>query len=235
MNRPIIGITVDNKDNTADSGTYECAAAYCKSVELAGGLPVLLPHLIDRVDDYVDLCKGFILTGGVDPDTAPFGERMHDSARPMDPQRQAFELALIRRVRALPDRQLLGVCLGMQLMTLEAGGQLNQFLPDSHDSHEMHQGNRKHVIELIADDSNLDDGGNGEVVSSHRQAMATSGSLRVIAQASDGVIEAVDDPSRRFYVGVQWHPERGGAGAFNQGVINRLVEACLAPVDASIR
>ena len=64
------------------------------------------------------------------------------------------------------------------------------------------------------------------VVSYHQQAMASAGRLRVIARAPDEVIEAVDDPDRLFYVGVQWHPERGGAGRFNSELIESLVDAC---------
>ncbi len=228
MTRPIIGITVDNKDNTSDSGTYECAAAYGTAVDRAGGVPILLPHQLDRVDDYLALCHGFILTGGVDPDTEPFGESMHPNARRMDPMRQAFELAVIRAARQSPDKTLLGVCLGMQLMTLDAGGRLNQYLPDTHDTHAMHKANTKHAIVWSVTDSCLGAGREGDdekVVSHHQQAMASSGHLRTVATAPDGVIEAVDDPDRMFYAGVQWHPERGGDGALNQGLIDRLVAA----------
>ena len=67
----------------------------------------------------------------------------------------------------------------------------------------------------------------GTVVSSHRQAVDDPGSMRILATADDGVIEAIDIPApeRRFYLGVQWHPERGGEGPLNRGLIRTFVEA----------
>jgi putative glutamine amidotransferase len=231
---PTIGITVDNKNNTAQSGTYECATAYCIAVNKAGGTPILLPHQADRIEQYLAICDGFILTGGVDPQTEHFNQPMHENARPMDPNRQAFELALLDALdqKSNYHKALLGVCLGMQLMTLRAGGTLNQYLPDTLDNPEYHQKNNRHTVNITADDSVLTRGVSANdisqttVASFHQQAMQTAGNLRVIAQADDGVIEAVDSPERKFYVGVQWHPERGGNGALNQSLIDELVEAC---------
>ena len=231
---PIIGITVDNKNNTANSGTYECAIAYSRAINLAGGVPIYLPHQLDRIEQYLSICDGFILTGGVDPKTEQFNQPMHDSARPMDPNRQAFELALLDALDAERNKHkaLLGVCLGMQLMTLRAGGTLNQYLPDTLDNPEFHQNNNRHTINLTTNDSVLSRGTDANtiaqttVASYHQQAMQTAGNLRIVGRAEDGVIEAVDSPARKFYLGVQWHPERGGPGALNQSLIEELVKAC---------
>ena len=88
----------------------------------------------------------------------------------------------------------------MQLMGLHAGGKLDQYLPETLNTAAAHWGKKHHDIsgEL----------GSGEVQSHHRQAMTDAGSLRVVARAEDGVIEAIVDPERAFYLGVQWHPER---------------------------
>jgi len=226
--KPIIGITVDNRENTAASGVYECAIAYTRSVVNAGGVPMLLPHEVELIEHYLRVCDGFIFTGGVDPKMEPFGEVTHPSARPMDSRRQAFESALLAALEQMKSKAVLGVCLGMQLMTLHAGGKLDQYLPDSLSNPQVHQKNNRHAVKLADEQAIFDRqaASTCTVVSSHRQGMVSAGSLRVIATAEDGVIEAVDDPSRPFYVGVQWHPERGGEGELNQSLLNRLVSAC---------
>ncbi|MEM6392651.1 MAG: gamma-glutamyl-gamma-aminobutyrate hydrolase family protein [Planctomycetota bacterium] len=233
MRRAVIGITVDNQKNTAESGVYESSIAYSRAVEAAGGLPVLLPHVVERVSDYFELCDGFILTGGVDPDVRAFGFELHGAARVMDVDRQAFEVGLLERLEeASPDTPVLGVCLGMQLMALVAGGELDQFMPESmgEDAALVHQGDRRHTVEEVVQGTVL--AGGGEVVSSHRQAVGDSGAMRVIGRAPDGVVEAIDEPGRRFCVGVQWHPERGGEGALSAGVIEELVRAAGAGAGA---
>lgn len=234
MKPPVIGITVDNRDNTATSGRYESSIAYSRCVAQAGGLPVLLPHEAGLVDRFADLCDGFVLTGGVDPRTEAFGQPTHPCARPMDGHRQAFELALLATTDEQPHKPVLGVCLGMQFMALRAGGTLHQHLPDILDNPQLHENDNRHVISLRVPDSVLAGqplaAEQSTVVSWHRQAVAAGpdddnrvGRLRVLATAPDGVIEAIDDPGRPFYLGVQWHPERGGRGELNQGLFDRFV------------
>lgn len=227
MTGPIIGITADNAGNTAASGKYESAIRYSSAVANAGGVPVVLPHELALAEAYASLCDGLVLTGGVDPDTTAFGEPMHAMARPVDGRRQAFELAVLDACRDhLPDKPVLGVCLGMQLMALHAGGRLNQYLPDTLAQPQVHEGDNRHAIELRVDDSALGAVAT-TVVSAHRQAVSHAGALRVVAEAPDGVIEAVDDPTRRFYVGVQWHPERGGDDGLNRRLFRRLIEVAV--------
>ena len=150
---PLIGITVDNRDNTVSSGRYESSITYSRAVSRAGGLPVLLPHEAEVAELYVAACDGLILTGGVDPRTEGFNEPTHPEARPLDPRRQAFELALLGAVRHRPAKGVLGVCLGMQLMALHAGGRLDQYLPDTLPDPDIHRGDRPHEVALLAVDS----------------------------------------------------------------------------------
>ncbi len=244
MAEPIIGITVDNRHNTASSGTYELSSAYCRCVTAAGGLAVLLPHEIQLASQYVHRCDGLVLTGGVDPRTEPFGQPTHVKAQPMDPQRQRFELALLDACDRQPHKPVLGICLGMQLMALHAGAHLHQYLPDTLDRGKRHQNDNRHPIIITTRDTvlaaNQPSTEHAVVVSRHRQAVAadrsphpplfdtseTAGAMRIVAYSPDGVVEAIDDPHRPFYVGVQWHPERGGNSHLNQGLFDRLVWAC---------
>lgn len=222
-----IGITVDNKDNSATSGTYEVAKAYCDAIIHAGATPILLPHHRASIATYLSICHGLIFTGGVDPDTRLFGQRLHAKARLMDPDRQRFETELLEAAAA-KDVPTLGVCLGMQLMALVAGGTINQYMPDTMTAHatERHNHNNRHIIKLLCEDSVMGSKlGYETVVSSHRQCVSDAGRLRVTAVSDDGVIEAVDDPGRRFWLGVQWHPERGEEGALSRGLIQRFVAA----------
>lgn len=179
-------------------------------------MPIVLPPIAALAEAYVEQCHGFILTGGDDPIMERWGIATHPKAKKIHPDRQQFELALLESLDRSA-RPALGVCLGMQLMGLHAGGTLDQHLPDALASAADHWGRIPHTIcgEL----------GEGIVLSHHRQALTDAGSLRVVAVAPDGVIEAVSDPARSFYLGVQWHPERTEDDALGRGIIRRLVAA----------
>lgn len=202
---------------------------------LAGGLPLLLPQERNLAVFYAESCEGILLTGGDDARSEQFGVPRHPMACCVEPERQEFELALLDALQAWPQRPVLGVCLGMQMMALYAGGRMNQHLPDSlPNAVETHQNDHLHGVVVGPMNSALlgRDGVPpvdlaGELVpSSHHQAVVDAGRLRVVAHSPDGVIEAIDDPGRPFYVGVQWHPERGGDGFFNLDLFRRFIDAC---------
>ncbi len=207
-----------------------------RAVAEAGGVPVLLTPDPALAGDYVRACRGFAFSGGLDPDTTKFGEPMHPRARKMDPVRQAFELALLDALAEQPgaDTPVLGVCLGMQMMALHAGGRLDQYMPDTLEHPQVHQNGASHAIEVTVEDSvgrPCDISGGEAIHSAHQQAVSDAGKMRVVAVADDGTIEAIDGRPMygdRFYLGVQWHPERGGEGPLNHGLFERLVDAARA-------
>jgi len=221
--KPIIGITTDvsEKDGRVK---LDVAQAYCDAVERAGGVPVLLPPNVALVEEYLKRCDGFVFTGGDDPRTEPFGVPTHAKANPMHPLRQEFETKLLARLQSR-DAPVLGVCLGMHMMSLAAGGKLNQHMADDVPSHAEHWG-AEHAVAPIAGamrDERFQF--SGVVQSKHKQAVADSGRLTPIAKSADGVVEAVFDSARKFYVGVQWHPERTRDGAVGQRLFDELVRA----------
>jgi putative glutamine amidotransferase len=215
MMRPLIGIT--SYVEPASWGVWQDVPAallpysYVRAVEAAGGRAVVLPP--DPAGaDAIRAVDGLVLAGGADigPERygAPADPRTHTR-----PDRDAGELPLLRAALAA-DLPVLGVCRGMQLMAVEYGGRLHQHLPDvvGHDKHRPGGGVYGSHGARFAPGSRIDEimGGDSEVNSYHHQGVADAGGLTVTGWADDGVIEAVEDPARRFVVGVQWHPEADG-------------------------
>jgi putative glutamine amidotransferase len=215
MPRPLIGITVDTSDTNR---AYESPFAYAKSVERAGGLPLLIPYKteLSLVSHYVDLFQGIVFTGGNDLDPAAWGESYHPKCVPVDPDREKWERALLAEVerRRTP---VLGICFGSQLMNVLRGGSMLQFIPEMIKSDIEHRKldktkEQRHAVQFTADNSWLTRAtGKHETLanSSHKQSVGKLGKgLRVIATSPDGVIEATEDPTFPLWLGVQWHPER---------------------------
>ncbi len=218
--RPLIGITTDVivHESRVRSAMYP---SYARALVEAGAAPVLLTQEVDSIPWLIGRLDGFLFSGGDDPRTEEFGQATDPRATPMHPDRQRFEVALLRALeQERPEAAVLGVCLGMQLMSLVAGGRLDQHLPATLPSAGDHW-DKMHEI-MPEPGCAL---GPGAVHSRHKQAVVQPGSLGVLARAQDGVIEAVGDRSRAFYVGVQWHPERTDDAANGPGLLRRFVRA----------
>lgn len=197
---------------------------YAECVWAAGGLPVLVGPPKSDADAvaraHLARVDGLILTGGDDPATEAYGEATHGSAVVEPADRQRFDEALLRAA-AEKDLPTLGVCLGMQMMALLAGGSLDQHLPEVVATHADHGQNRTHEVRPTRHEVLPV----GWVKSYHHQAVRDAGRMRVVARAHDGVIEAIDDPGRRFWLGVQWHPERTEFEGLGIELFRRLVRA----------
>ncbi len=222
MPKPLIGIAPDfNPASDRKGGEREAILfiknRYVAAVEAAGGIPVILP-IINNPALCAALLKsldGLLLTGsGPDIDPRRYGERQRFTFKVMSPERTQSEYALVLQARKR-DLPVLGICGGMQLMTVALGGTLIQDIDKQVEDSLQHRmtGPATGVCHgvRIARGSRLSEILGREVFqvnSSHHQAVKTvPRTLKVSASASDGVIEAVEDPSRRFFLGVQWHPE----------------------------
>jgi putative glutamine amidotransferase len=116
----------------------------------------------------------------------------------------------------------------MQMMALVAGGKLDQHLPESMPTADRHWNNSGHTVKAVGGPSIAGkwcEGSALTVTSHHRQAVRDAGALRVGAVSDDGVIEAIENPRAKFFVGVQWHPERTADRALGVGVFESLVRA----------
>lgn len=247
QSRPIVGITLDAEE-LPSRVRLSASWNYAQRVVQAGGMPLMLPPVVEQVADQAALCDAFVLTGGDDPCTEPFGHPTHPKATRILAQRQRYETALLEQLaEGHWDKPVLGVCLGMQMMALVAGGRLNQHLPDTHEHADLHW-NNTHAITRCSEAAGIgscadiiaglvaDENGAGEhgvegngVHSRHRQAVDDPGSLVVLARASDSVIEAIADPARAFYLGVQWHPERTEHVSLGADLFRALVGAIGQP------
>ena len=172
-------------------------------------------EVIDRID-------GLLLTGGEDLAPARYGEAPHPSVVDVDPARDGFEIALVgeARRRNLP---ILAICRGIQVLNVACGGTLVQDIPSEiagalehrwtvpphkpYDlAHEVWVDKDTVLARLLRE--RLSDTDACEANSRHHQAVKKiADGFRVSATAPDGVIEAIEDPSARFCLGVQWHPE----------------------------
>ncbi|WIM95410.1 gamma-glutamyl-gamma-aminobutyrate hydrolase family protein [Actinoplanes oblitus] len=212
--RPIIGITTYEMPASwgvwRDLPTTFVPTDYPAAVTLAGGRAVLLPP--DDLDaDVLRALDGLVLAGGPDISPRLYGAEpgMHTATHPERDQ------AEIRLVHAALDSDLpvLGVCRGMQLLVAAAGGSLHQHLPDvlGHQRHRPGPGAYGRHEAVFTPGSRIA-GLMGEDLTIncfHHQGVADPGELIVTGRAEDGLPEAVEDPGRRFLLGVQWHPEVG--------------------------
>jgi putative glutamine amidotransferase len=216
MERPWIGIPTRYQEKSEYIGQIR---HYLDAILWAGGLPLLIPTSDDRgiIREYVNHVHGVLLPGSpTDVDPKYYGAAAHPKLGKLYPERDTTDFTILESVeeKNLP---LLGICFGVQSLNVYRGGSLIQDVPTSIPkavAHEADDGKppARHIVR-IADGSliaQLADQREIEVNSYHHQAVDNPGrNLKPVAFAPDGVIEAVEDTTGRFILGVQWHPERG--------------------------
>ena len=205
---------------------------YVRRVEEAGGIPLILPVTDPRrAREALSLVHGLLLIGGDDVDPALYGAACDPDLGPIDRARDDFEVAL---ARAAADALVptLGICRGVQLMNVAYGGTLHQHIPTAVPHALSHAGryDEAHAVRVVSG-SRLHailDADEISVNSHHHQAVDRPAARLVVAATSrDGVVEAAEDPSHPFLVGVQWHPERMEAADSTRRLFQAFVAAAL--------
>jgi len=234
--RPRIGILMDVGHPDEQRKMLELSTDYPGSVARAGGLPVLLPMTGDPIlrEEMLSLVDGLLVPGGADLDPTLYGQTLHEKTKLVDQERQAFDFAMLSLAeqRRMPT---LGICLGSQSMNVHRRGTMHQHLPDVRDNGgaEMLTHSRKgdrtnfHTVQVRAGTALAGAVGAGsvEVNSRHHQGFAKLGHGFIeTAIAPDGLVEAFEDPTLPFWMGVQWHPENL-AGSPHEGLFRALVAA----------
>lgn len=223
--RPLIGISTYREQ--ARFGGWDTAAdllhaTYARSVEAAGGTVVLLPPQHLGAADVVGRIDGLIIAGGADVDPQRYGAAPHPQTRSWRHDRDAWEWGLLDAAEAAAT-PVLGICRGMQLMAVRAGGRLEQHLPDvvGHSEHAPAPGAfgwtpirtepASQVQRLVGDEV--------QVNCHHHQAVAEHPGFAATAWSADGTVEAIEDPTRPFWLAVQWHPEYGDDYGLFRGLV----------------
>lgn len=216
--RPTIGVTPDYAwGDSQRPAAYELKVPYADAVFRAGGLPLVLAYTEDPscIDSYLERISGVVVTGGAfDISPELYGESAGKGMGLIKEGRTRFEASLLRAAleRNLP---VLGICGGMQLLNVVAGGTLVQDirreLANAAEHEQAHDRTQpQHPVD-VKDGTLLSELiGSGQVMvnSTHHQAVKKAGEKVVVsAVAPDGVPEAIELPSYAFALGVQWHPE----------------------------
>ncbi len=241
--RPLIGVTTSevrpaeriNPTPEGEPRGREMALGlpYLKGLEAAGGLPLVMPPLSDdAIEPLLDRLDGICLSGGPDLDPQTYGAGPHPELGPTEPDLDRFELAVARRADAR-EMPILAICRGTQALNVVRGGVLHQHLPEISKEIAHRQqtpGDQTSHPVSIDPKSRLAaalEGSEIDVNSFHHQAIDRLGDRLVVsARAPDGTIEAVEDPTRPFLIGVQWHAETLVHRSYEAALFRHFVEAC---------
>ena len=226
MTSPVIGLSTYREQ--AKWGVWDQPAdllptKYADIVAAAGGAPVLLPPADPRfASTVIGRLDALIICGGADVDPGRYDQEPHERTANWRPDRDAWEVALLQAAHEA-DLPTLGICRGMQLMAVAAGGSLVQHTPDVTGTmdHGPQPGCFGKVPVSVAPGSRLEGlvGASVPVNCHHHQHVDQHPGFVAVAHAADGTLEAMELPGDRFCVGVQWHPEV----AADEGLIAGLV------------
>ncbi|WP_088227982.1 gamma-glutamyl-gamma-aminobutyrate hydrolase family protein [Desulfosporosinus sp. FKB] len=233
--RPVIGITAAHYSE--ELKTFP-RAFYVESIRNAGGTPIILPPVQNGEEsrEVLDFIDGLLLTGGGDISPAYLKENPQRGVGACFPERDFSEL-LLTEVALQLDLPLLGICRGIQVLAVAAGGRIYQDIPSQYPEAIQHKQTAPrqytwHSIEVkqtsllftLLKDTGID------VNSLHHQAVREiPPGFQVNAQAVDGIIEGIEKTDAKFCLGVQWHPESmPGAEKHSRALFCGFIEACIA-------
>jgi putative glutamine amidotransferase len=215
VGKPIVGITTYLTPAAWGAWQQDAAlvpAAYVRAVVRAGGAPLLVPPGA-AYEETLDTVDGLIFSGGSDLDPELYGKEAHAETVGWFRERDDFELGLMQAALAR-DVPLLAICRGSQVLNVALGGDLEQHVPDRVQTnvHKETPGVFAEHDVAVLPETKLSSilGARADVKSHHHQGYGELGTgLKEAARAPDGTVEALEDPTKRFAVGVLWHPEEG--------------------------
>ncbi len=241
-NKPLIGLVPDFKDGNQENGYsirpyYALRRNYIDMINKAGAAVILLPYDYEAIDQYLSMIDGLVIVGGhFDIHPKRYSESTIHPTTTLNETRENFEFALASQALQQNKLPILGICNGMQLISVYHGGKIIQHIPEAGDylNHEQskskipdsskpyHQVNidpSSKLYRIIAEEKI-------QTNSSHHQAVrSVEHPLKISAYATDGIIEAVENPLHPFCIGVQWHPEFDVSQA-DRKLFKHFVEAC---------
>jgi putative glutamine amidotransferase len=230
VGKPIVGITTYLTPAAWGAWQQDAAlvpASYVRAVARAGGVPLLVPPGA-AYEETLDTVDGLVFSGGSDLDPDLYGEEAHAETDGWIRERDDFELGLMQAALAR-DVPILAICRGSQVLNVALGGDLEQHVPDrvGTNAHKETPGVFADHDVAVLSGTKLSSilGERTDVKSHHHQGYGELGSgLREAARAPDGTLEALEDPTRRFTLGVLWHPEEGEDLALFEALVREAAE-----------
>jgi putative glutamine amidotransferase len=230
--KPLIGMNADYRAAKKDAPAFSyVSAGYYDAIVKAGGIPLVLPPVVDNADlgRVLDLVDGVLLIGGADLDPRRDGFMLHPAVRPLDARREDFDRLLVEMVakRRLP---VFGIGTGMQLLNVSQGGNLMLHIPEDMPKALPHKDSidpaHRHGLEVVADSLMERVYGDGEIRVNSLHHMAVDDvapGFRVTARCPDGVIEAIESISDWLAFGTQFHPEAESASALDLRIFEEFI------------
>ncbi len=230
MQLPVIGITTDCRNQAGD---FYLPGAYVDAIRAAGGLPLLLPPGEPNPSQLLRRLDGLVLSGGGDLEPIRYDGEPHPTIYRIDRERDTFELALADAALSARTIPILGICRGLQVLSVASGGTLFAHLPETVGTQVLHrQENPRrpipHSVQIASQSRLAMLLGRTEVsiVSWHHQAVRqVPKGWRVVAQAPDGIVEALEHSEHPWALAVQWHPEMSPEDPLQQALFRALVHA----------
>lgn len=237
--KPIIGIAAHlNNECKSPLGQSHLGNTYVVSISKVGGIPVILPTIMDEDDmeRYISLCDGFLFSGGIDISPAFYGEDSHIKLGATSQALDKAQLPLMKKIIAAR-KPVLGICRGHQVLNVATGGTLYQDLSEKDGVYVKHfqetdPGDISHQV-FLHPDSILSTVFENTIYTNsyHHQAVKTTGpDVRIIAHSKDDIVEAIQLENYPFGLGIQWHPEAMFAHGDEsmRPIFESFVKACAA-------
>ncbi|ASN04586.1 gamma-glutamyl-gamma-aminobutyrate hydrolase family protein [Virgibacillus necropolis] len=233
--KAMIGVTSSMDINEEE---YMVASENVNGIVQAGGVPIMLPNLVDEatITQIANSIDGLYATGGGDIDPTLFGEEPHPNLGIIIPSRDIFEVLLMKKMLEM-GKPILAICRGCQILNIAVGGDMyqdiyaqidrdliqhNQKAPKGHGSHYVTVSEGSLLYQLTGVDTL-------KVNTMHHQAnRKVINPFVVSGKANDGIIEAIESSSHGFVLGLQWHPEKMATTGDEASlkIFKGFVEAC---------